>query len=235
MNGDGAIETVEAARALLRRRGWLAGLPEHLREPMLARCRLLPAYERGQQLLRFGDEASGIYGIASGSFSFQLSPSEDGLRVAHLYTAGAWVGELAFCLNRPRATAMTATRRSRSVFLRRADLLALADRDPTLWRWLALCLAENTRIALCAIDDMTLRPPRRRLVATLLRLGGLRPDSDDETTRELDLTRGELALLANMSRTAVGEQLRRLEQEGLIVCSYGRITLTDPAGLRGLV
>ncbi|MEE4108807.1 MAG: Crp/Fnr family transcriptional regulator [Halieaceae bacterium] len=235
MGRERSIETVDEARELLRRRGWLTHLPEDLREQVLARCRLLPPYERGQQLLRFGDPASGIYGIVSGSFSIRLSPSEHGQQVAHLYTAGAWVGELAYCLDRPRVTSLTATRQSRTVFLRRTDLVALTAREPTLWRWLALCLAQNTQIALCAIDDMTLRPPRHRLIATLLRLAGLRPEPNGEGATELDLTQAELASVTNMSRTAVGEQLRRLEHEGLLLCRYGRITLADPAALHRLL
>ena len=227
------IDSIDAAREILRRRGWLRHLPTGLREKLLARSRLLPPLERGQYLLRFGDKADGIYGIVSGGFSFQIAPHEQGPQMVHLYRSGAWVGELAYCLGATRATSMMATRRSRTVWLPKADLQALTAAEPELWRWIALCLAQNTRIALSAIDDMTIRSPRRRLGATLMRLAGLRPDpeGEQEPAPELDLTQADLALLANMSRTVVGENLGRLEEQGFLECGYGVISLIDPAGL----
>ena len=228
------IDSIDAARETLRDRGWLRHVPASLREKLLARSRLLPPLERGQYLLRFGDKADGIYGIVSGGFSFQIAPHEQGPQTVHLYRSGAWVGELAYCLDATRATSMMATRRSRAVWLPKADLQALTTEEPELWRWIALCLAHNTRIAISAIDDMTIRSPRRRLAAILLRLAGLRPDPEHEhaSSLELDLTQADLASLSNMSRTAVGENLRHLEEERLVECRYGVITLLDPAGLR---
>lgn len=234
MDGGEEIDSIDAARDILRRRGWLRHVPAGLREKLLARSRLLPPLERGEYLLRFGDKADGIYGIVSGGFSFQIAPHEQGPQMVHLYRSGAWVGELAYCLGATRATSMMATRRSRAVWLPQADLQALTEAEPGLWRWIALCLALNTRLALSAIDDMTIRSPRRRLAATLMRLAGLRPDpeAEQEPRPELDLTQADLALLSNMSRTVVGENLRRLEEERFVECGYGVITLLDPGALR---
>jgi CRP-like cAMP-binding protein len=227
------IDSIDAAREILRRRGWLKDMPPVLREKLLARCRLLPPFERGQYLLRFGDKPDGIYGIVSGGFSFQIAPHEQGPQTVHLYRSGAWVGELAYILDTTRATWIMATRRGCAVCLPRSDLQALTAAEPELWRWIALCLAHNTRIAISAIDDMTIRSPRRRLAAILLRLAGLRPDPEQEhaSSLELDLTQADLASLSNMSRTVVGENLGQLEDHGFLECGYGVIRLIDPAGL----
>lgn len=228
------MNSIEAARAVLRQRGWLTLVPGELREAMLARCRLLPAFERGQYLVRFRDEPDGIYGIVSGSFALQMAPNEQGPQTVHLYHGGSWVGELAYCLSAPRAACLIATRHSRSVFLHQADLQALTKIEPKLWRWIALCLAHNTNIALCGVDDMTIRSPQRRLAALLLRLGGLRPTpiSEPELVPELDITQTDLSLMSNMSRTAVGDNLRRLEERGFVQCGYGTVVLCDAQGLR---
>lgn len=227
------IDSIDAARERLRQLGWLTQVPHELREELLRCCRLLPAFERGKYLLRFGDKPDGIYGIVSGSFSLQIAPNEQGPQTVHFYGPGAWVGELAFCLGAPRATSMIATANSSAVFLPKADLEAISRKEPTLWRWIALCLAHNTRIALCVVDDMTIRSPRRRLAATLLRLAGLRPDMglQAEASEALHMTHTDLAMLTNLSRTAVGQNLGHFEADGFIECGYGVIKLLDPARL----
>lgn len=231
---DNGQYPLEEAAGFLRHRGWLAALPPQLRESVFARCRLLPPLARGQVLCRIGDEPDGIFALAAGSLAVQMAPNEQGPETAHLFRPGAWFGELAYILDVPRTMTMIATRPSRCLLLPKADLEALTTAEPLLWRWLAVCVAENTRIALCALDDMTIRSPRRRLAAALLRMAGLRTDDavQDTPRPELDLTHDELAKLANMSRTAVGENLRRLEAQGFLQCRYGKIALLKPADLR---
>lgn len=226
--------TLGRAAERLRHQGWLAALPPPLSEAVLARCRLLPPLKRGQVLCRIGDEPNGIFALVSGSLAVQMAPNEQGPGTAHIFRPGAWFGELAYILDVPRTMTMVATRPSRCLLLPKAELEALTTAEPTLWRWLAVCVADNLRLALCALDDATIRSPQRRLAAALLRMSGLRTDDTawKDANTELDLTHGDLAKLANMSRTAVGENLRRLQALGFLECGYGRITLLGPGPLR---
>lgn len=237
MDAETSSDSLDSAREFLRHRGWLAELPPDLREALLARCRLLPPFARGDAVVRIGDEPDGLYGVVSGSFAFQLAPNEQGPHTFHLYRPGAWFGELAHCLGKPRASTLIATRRSRCLRLPAKELDGLLKEEPELWRWLAVSLAYNVKIAFCAVDDMTIRLPRRRIAAVLLRLAGARGDAfaDAEPLSELDVTHHDIAFLANVSRSAVGENLRLLEEEGFIECSYGRIRLLDPAGLQSWI
>ncbi len=228
------MDSLDDAREFLRHRGWLAELPADLRDALLARCRLLPPFSREDTVFRIGDEPDGVYGVVSGCFALQLAPNEQGPHTFHLCRPGAWFGELAHCLGRPRATTLIATRRSRCLRVPARELEGLLKEKPELWRWLALSLAHNVKIAFSAVDDMTIRLPRRRIAAVLLRLAGSRGDAfaDAEASAELDVTHHDIAFLANVSRSAVGENLRLLEEEGFLECSYGRITLLDPGGLQ---
>jgi CRP-like cAMP-binding protein len=237
MDAEKDVDSLGAAREYLRHRGWLAELPPHLREALLARSRLLPPFERGQAVFRIGDEPDGIYGTVSGTFAFQLAPNEQGPHTFHLYRPGAWFGELAHCVGKPRATTLIATRRSRCLRVPAQELEGLLNQEPELWRWLAVSLACNVKTAFCAVDDMTIRLPRRRIAAVLLRLAGSRGSGfpNVEPCREIDVTHNDIAFLANLSRSAVGENLRRLEEDGFLECSYGRIRLIDPAGLQSWV
>lgn len=234
LNAEKHIDSLDAAREFLKHRGWLAELPANLREAVLARCRLLPAFERGQAVFRIGDEPNGIYGTISGTFAIQLAPNEQGPHTFHLYRPGDWFGELAHFIGKPRASSLIATRRSRCLRLPARELEGLLKEEPELWRWLAVSLAFNVKTAFCAVDDMTIRLPRRRIAAVLLRLAGARGSdfADVEPCLEIDVTHHDIAFLANVSRSAVGENLRRLEEGGFLQCSYGRIRLIDAAGLQ---
>ena len=227
------LGSLDGAREFLRHRGWPAQLPPYLRDALLDRARLLPAFERGQTVFRIGDEPDGIYGAVSGMFAFQLAPNEQGPHTFHLYGPGAWFGELAHCVGKPRATTMIATRRSRCLRVPVRELEGLLKEEPELWRWLAASLAYNVKTAFCAVDDMTIRLPRRRIAAVLLRLAGARGGvlPNVEFSRDLDLAHHDIAFIANVSRSAVGENLSRLEEEGFLECGYGVIRLIDPAGL----
>jgi CRP-like cAMP-binding protein len=113
------------------------------------------------------------------------------------------------------------------------DLTQLLEQYPLLWKQLARQLAQVSLVAMTGVHDLMERSPRRRLVATLLRVAGIRNGEDIERIDlAIDLTHGGLASLSNLSRSLVGETLLEMEQAGFVQCSYGKIMLLDPAGLR---
>ena len=89
-----------AEQALLRR-GWLAGQPENFRRAVLDQCLLLPL-ERGAPVYHQGDAPGGIYGIAAGALAISIAPGDGGPYLAHLGTAGTWIGEGPFLTGEPR-------------------------------------------------------------------------------------------------------------------------------------
>jgi CRP-like cAMP-binding protein len=228
-----ADTTIEQAREFLRSSPWIRGFPEDLREVFLARCRLLPAFDRGHRLYNVGDRPDGIYGVVSGAIGFELGADEEGPQLVQQVWPGDWFGELAYVLDCPRIAALQASRPSHCVRLSATELTQLLKQHPLLWKYLAIQLAQVSMVAMTGVHDLMERSPRRRLVATLLRMGGIRNGEDIERVDlAMDLSHGSLASLSNLSRSLVTETLRELEKAGFVQCSYGKIVLLDPAGLR---
>jgi CRP-like cAMP-binding protein len=225
--------TIEQAREFLRSSPWIRGFPEDLREVFLARCRLLPPFDRGQRIYNVGDPPDGIYGVVSGSIGFEIGADEEGPQLVHQIWPGDWFGELAHVLDCPRFAALQASRPSRCVRITATDLNQLLEHHPLLWKQLAIQLAHASLVAMTGVNDLMERSPRRRLVATLLRVAGIRNGEDIERVDlAMDLSHGSLASLSNLSRSLVTNTLRELEQAGFLQCSYGKIVLLDPDGLR---
>ena len=98
---------------------------------------------------------------------------------------------------------------------------------------MALSLASDSELALTAINDLMLRSPKSRLVASLLRLAGFRiDDAAHGESLQLDLTHATLAALTNISRSKVAQCLQELEEDGCLEYRYGKIILVDTVSLR---
>lgn len=225
--------SLEQARHLMAASPWLQRFPEDLRENVLASTRLLPPFNRGQHVYNVGDTPNGMYGVVSGCFGFEIAPQEQGPQLVHQFRPGMWFGELAHVLERPRLAMMYATRPSQCLCFPERALNTLLHRDPRLWQYVALALANATALAFTTINDLMVRSPKRRLAAALLRVAGLRNDEPLEGAfLELDLTHASLALLSNISRSTVAQYLQELEHQGYLEYRYGKVFLVEPLRMR---
>lgn len=223
----------EQARVILAGSAWLREFPEDIRDEFMTRCKLMPAFERGQRVFNIGDRPDGIYGVVSGCFGFEIAPGNDGPQMAHQFRAGDWFGELAHILDSPRLTTVQAVCPSLCVRISARDLNTLLANEPRLWKHMALALANGFQLAMIAVHDLMERSPRKRMAGTLLRIAGIRTDdSRDHEAIELTLTHTSLSVLTTLSRSLVAETLHELEAQGYVKCRYGHILLLDPASLR---
>lgn len=165
-----------------------------------------------------GDEPNGLYGMVAGSFTLEMAPHERGPHFTHTYRPGTWLGAS------PCSRAVPGSARS-------------SPPGPA-----AACISLGVlgvltlELALSALDDLTIRKPRQRVAAILLRLvGAWSGNNPSNGGPELDLTQGDLAHIANVSRATVSELLDALEAGGVIARVYGRIRFVDMAGLRRLL
>lgn len=229
------MQQLEQARDFLESAGWLAKRPSPFRKVLLSRCRL-HILEKGSVVYRIGDAPDGIYGVASGRLAVEMAPNEQGPHLVHSFRPGSWFGEAAFFGDGSRLVTVVASQPSHCLHLPRFELEEIAKADPNTWRWLGHLLFLQLRLALSALDDLTLRRPDQRIAAILLRLAGVRhQDIAEDSTPEVDVTQKELAEIAGLSRTTVGEHLDDMQKARLISLGYGHLTLLDPPGLRRLI
>jgi len=228
------MEYAEACR-FLSSRSWLSLTPASIREAVLERC-TLQDIERGRHVCTIGRPLSGLWGVVTGGFALEFATDENGPHFAHSFRPGTWFGEAEVFERRSQVVTILATRPSRCLHLSPTGLEAVARAYPLVWRYVGILAGAHVADALGAISDSTIREPGARVAAILLRLAGIRVHEHlSDPQPELDLTQQDLALLANVSRATVHDQLTKLQSAGLITRSYGHVRILDTAGLRAAI
>ena len=107
----------------------------------------------------------------------------------------------------------SASRRSELLQLPLHAIDEILRLDPLSWRQFASLAMEKVEITLGAMNDLTFRQSRKRVIAVLLRLAGCRlmtPPGEDRF--DVDVSQDDLAAMANVSRaTATSISLRFLK------------------------
>lgn len=145
--------------------GILSGLDPVHRAELLARSETL-ALRRGDVLVRQGEDADALYVVLSGRFAVTKSG-----RRAPITEIGPGqpIGEIGFLANSPRTATVHAMRDSLVLRLGREEFDDLAARDPSVWRSLAVTLADRVRLTTAAAPPLP--DPRPRTIA-MVRAGG---------------------------------------------------------------
>lgn len=215
--------------------GWLATTPPSFREAVLDRA-VVRRYGPGETLHVAGDEAGGMYGIAKGTIRLMLSAADHGPYCGHLLRPGSWAGDGPTIMRDKRPVTLVSSGPSAVLFLSRAAIMEIVGEEPDHWRHFVAGTMLNLNLAFGAIADLMLRDHRKRLVAVLLRAAGARSEMPRrEGPIDVDLGQGDIAAMANVTRTTAGATLRRLEQAGLLKTGYGKVTILSPAGLRRML
>jgi len=225
----------DAICEIVRRKGWLSRTPASFQRAVLDRCRL-EKFKVGTPIYSIGDEPGGIFGIVSGCLGISVVPRELGPYIAYFATPGAWFGQASAFTRGPRRVGLTATRDAALLHLPLRAIDEIVRHDPSTWRLFALPLFEHLDVAIGGSDDLMQRNHVKRFVAVLLRLGNCRLVSPrNHSPIDIDLSHDDLAYMANVARTTAGAILRKLQAEGHLAMSYGRISILAPDALRRML
>jgi CRP-like cAMP-binding protein len=221
-------DRADAERRVLEA-GWLAEQPEDVRRAVLKAARLIhqPA---GEFVFHAGDDEGGLYGMVSGGVGIHL-PSDTGETVlAHVIRSGVWFGYGPLLRGRERSLSFSLVEPSLLIHVPLAHAQEIAGRSPLHQRAILSVSAYGMDVATRVIETLLIRNTDRRIVATLLRVA---PAHDDgRSPRGVRLTQAQLGEMANADRQVVNRALKRLEANGWVRASYGRIDIVDEAALR---
>jgi CRP/FNR family transcriptional regulator, cyclic AMP receptor protein len=221
-------------RRLLFGSGWLSACPPAFGEAVVQRCRV-QSLDPGETLYRAGDPSDAVVAVLSGAIALSVHVPEFGPTVSHVMLPGAWFGEVAY-IELPRAISVHATRPTRVAMLSRRDIDEIIREDTSRWVSFSRLAILNGLLAVGAAYDLMQRDPRRRCIATLLRLAGARHGLAEPAGRvEIDITQSDLAHMANLSRNTVAAILKELRQARCIEWEYRRLLITDIARLKALL
>lgn len=222
---------VDAFRRRAAASGWLAAAPASFREAVLSRA-TIRRYGPGDALHRAGDESGGMYGVAEGTIRVILSAADHGPYCGHLLQPGQWAGDGPSIAGSARLVTLVSAGQSTVLFLPRTAIMEVETLDPTYWRHFMASMNISLGTAFGAIADLMLRDHRKRLVAVLLRVAGIRDTAATvEAPIEVEVSQSDLAMMANVTRTTAAATLRALARARLLATGYGRITILAPRRL----
>ena len=211
--------------------GWLAATPAPFREAVLSRA-TLRRYGADDVLHRAGDESGGMHGVAEGTIRLLLAAVDHGPYCGHLLRPGHWAGDGPSIAGSPRLVTLASAGESAVLFLPRAAIMEIEAQDPTYWRYFMSSMTMSLGLALGAIADLMLRDHRKRVVAVLLRVAGIRDGAPAADARiDVEISQADLAAMANVTRTTASTTLRSLARAGLVATGYGRVTVLAPGRL----
>ena len=150
----------------------------------------------------------------------------------HTEGPGATLGEGPLFDRGGYIASAVATKPTRALFLRRADLLVLCRRHPDVALAILKTLARRLRHFAEMVSDLAFRPIPERLARYLDALP--RGPGSTGTEVELPLTHAQLAKRLGTVRELVARAFLQLEQSGVIVRKRGRAVIRDPARLASL-
>ncbi len=229
--------TAENAAVLARTVLFRSLKPAKLRElAQLARERSL---DRGETLFVAGEQASGIYAIASGSIRAFRMNAQGRQQTVHIESAGATLAEVPTFDDGPYPATAVAEEASVVLFFAKRDILAFMYRNPEIALGALKVLAGRLRQHAAVVDALALQGVGQRLARILLlqaRSAGRQSSAGLQL--ELALSNQQLADRVGSVREVISRTLGRLEQDGLIVLHRAHapkktrtVIIPDPAAL----
>lgn len=220
---------------VLSEHGWLALTAPDFRQAVLDRLtfRKLTA---GDPVYRSGDREGGLWAVIEGGVQFEISGPQIVPGLAHVAIPGFWFGAASLIGKEARRHDAYASEPSVFATISLLDCRAILDEDPGGWQWIALLASMNLDLAMGMAADLLLQDPRRRVVATLLRLAGWRTGNHlPPNPGPVQLSQQHLGQIANLSRTVVSATLRDLEDRGLISIGYRSLEVLDGEALKTML
>ena len=217
--------------AMLRSGGWLATLPEAVRQAVF-KASSVRTIAPGAALFEQDGPPTGLHGVFSGDIRV-VGHSRDGRAVIMgVIHPGEWVGYLSCLDGLPHAYSGIARYGARTLSLAPADVARIFERDVATYRLLlAPELAAERKLAQFIIEGMGL-PVVQRVAARLCDLGRWPYGEDAGPVSPLDhISQEELAMSVGATRPRINEILRDLASRGMVELGYGRIVVRDVAAL----
>lgn len=233
-----AMASGEETAALLGRVPLFTGLSAEVLDE-LATMAVPRTYARGEIVFREGDSGDTCFVVRSGSVKVTRARGYDGqaITLAEL-RFGDPFGELAMFGPERRSATVEALEDTRAVAILAGDMRRLIVAQPDVALSMLSVLADRVRAANEMAARQRFQTVAGRVAGALLaQLEARRDDGDRNGGDELVIaaTQSDIAQLAGSSRESASRFLASLEREGLVTCGRGKVTVHDPAALRGYI
>jgi CRP/FNR family transcriptional regulator len=227
----------EETAALLARVPLFAGLSVEVLEELAAMA-VPRTYARGEIVFREGDSGDTCFVVRSGSVKVTRARGYDGqaITLAELHFGDPF-GELAMFGPEQRSATVEALEDTRAVAILAGDMRRLIVAHPDVALSMLSVLADRVRAANEMAARQRFQTVAGRVAGALLAQLESRREEGVRNGGEMVIaaTQSDIAQLAGSSRESASRFLASLEREGLVTCGRGKVTVHDPAALRGYI
>jgi CRP/FNR family transcriptional regulator len=175
-----------------------------------------------------GDDAQGLFVVASGALRAFREGVDGREQVIHVERAGATIAELPVFDDKPYPSTVAAEEETVVLFLDKRDVRALCLKHPQIALAALKLLAGRLRKCAELVETLSLREVDQRLARWLLneaKARGIR--TDEGLTIKLILTNQQIAARIGSVREVVSRALARLQQNGMITIDGRCIVIKD--------
>jgi len=221
------------ARAVLKANRLFRELPDGTLDK-LAALAIRRTLKRGARIFAQGDPGDALLGLIAGQVRISATTPAGKEVFLNIMEPGDSFGEIGVLDGEARTASAAALTDCELFVIRRRDLLEALERDPKLATHLIALLCRRLRWTSELIEEAAFLSVHGRLARRLLRLA----DEHGAVTPAgvtLRLSQAELASFMSVSRQIVNQYLQEWRRRGFIELGRGRVTITDPAGLRGVL
>jgi CRP/FNR family transcriptional regulator, cAMP and macrophage regulator len=181
-------------------------------------------FDRGAPIFRAGGRPEGVWIVRSGMIELSAGSGPRKIVVQMLYP-GNVDGDIQLILGMPLPYSGRATESSRCLFLTSDSFEALVRDHPAVARrWLSSVAARVSR-SQTRLMGLLGRSLEQQIARLLL---------DEQHSGRVPLPQRTLAAMLGVQRPSLNKVLKDLERRGLLELGYGRIEITDEAGLERL-
>lgn len=220
------------ARAVLKANRLLRDLPDEALD-RLAAIGVRRSCRRGTRIFAQGDPGDSLLGLIAGQVRISAQTSAGQEAFLNLLEPGDSFGEISVLDGKARTASADAVTDSELFVIRRADLLALIQKQPKLATHLIELLCARVRWTSELVEEAAFLPAPARLARRLLRLAD-EHGSNDAGLVTLKLSQAELAAFLSVSRQIVNQTLQGWRRRGWISLARGRVVIRDRDGLRAV-
>ncbi len=195
------------------------------------------SYDGQQVIFREGDDSDTCYIVRSGHARAIRQHSDGRTITLARFGPGDIFGELAMFDDERRSATVEALDDLSTVAIPGSAMRGLLERHPAIAVKLVIALGRRLRAANERLSSQSFQTVQSRVAAVLDQLVEQARAEGEGGQRDVlvTATQAELAQLAGSSRESASRFLAVLERAGVISQGRGRLTVHDPAALRGYV
>jgi CRP/FNR family transcriptional regulator, cyclic AMP receptor protein len=195
------------------------------------------SHDAQEVIFREGDDSDTCYVVRSGHARAIRQHSDGRTITLARFGPGDIFGELAMFDDERRSATVEALDDLRTVAIPGSAMRGLLQRHPEIAVKLVIALGRRLRAANERLSRQSFQTVQSRVAAVLDQLVEQARSEGEAGARDVlvTATQAELAQLAGSSRESASRFLAVLERAGVISQGRGRLTVHDPAALRGYV